>query len=175
MILIETEHLRLTRFAMTDAADVFACITPAITRYLPWEPPSWDEYRARCEMLTAAEDPHNVSFTVRRRDTGECLGMASIERADRETPETGLWLKETAHGRGYGGEIVRAVIGWGGAALGKTGFLYPVAEANTASRRIAERLGGGIAGRRMNAKYEAVVYLIVRPSPWATTSHSKVF
>jgi RimJ/RimL family protein N-acetyltransferase len=74
--------------------------------------------------------------------------MASFEDADSVSPELGLWLKESAHGQGFGREVVAALIKWGHATLGKNSFIYPVAVQNTASRRIAEKLHGEIIGNR---------------------------
>jgi RimJ/RimL family protein N-acetyltransferase len=76
------------------------------------------------------------------------------------SPEVGLWLKESAHGQGFGREIVAAVAEWGHTALGKESFIYPVAVQNAASRRIAEFLNGEVVGNRTNPKYESVVYRI---------------
>ena len=75
-------------------------------------------------------------------------------------PELGLWLKESAHGQGFGREVVAALVEWGHATLGKGSFIYPVAVQNTASRRIAENLHGEIIGNRTNPKYDSVVYRI---------------
>jgi RimJ/RimL family protein N-acetyltransferase len=152
---------------MTDAQEVFSCITPAIAKFMPWEPPSWSEYVARCEKRVQAADPNRFSFVVRRLDNRECLGMASFEGADSVSPELGLWLKESAHGKGFGREVVAALVEWGHATLGKQSFLYPVAVENTASRRIAEKLRGEIIGNRKNPKYDSVVYRIpfYEPSP----------
>src|SRR5579871_2501010 len=140
MIVIESPRLQLSQFQMIDAQEVFGCITPAIARFMPWEPPSWSEYVARCEKRAQAPDPNSFSFVIRRVDNGECIGMASFERADSVSPELGLWLKESAHGQGFGREVVAALIEWGHGTLGKESFLYPVAVQNTASRRIAEYL-----------------------------------
>jgi hypothetical protein len=41
--------LQLSPFQMSDAQEVFRCITPAIAKFKPWEPPSWSEYLTRCE------------------------------------------------------------------------------------------------------------------------------
>ena len=49
---------------------------------------------------------------------------------------------------------------WASATVDREGFLYPVAVQNTASRRIAERLGGEIIATRSGAKYDSVVYRI---------------
>lgn len=160
MIVIQSPRLQLSQFQMRDAQEVFVCITPAIARFMPWEPPSWNEYVARCEKRVQTPGPNMFSFVIRRLDKRECLGMASFEGADSVSPELGLWLKESAHGQGFGREVVAALVEWGHTTLGKRSFIYPVAVQNTASRRIAEKLHGEIISHRTNPKYESVVYRI---------------
>jgi RimJ/RimL family protein N-acetyltransferase len=160
MIVIRSRRLQLSPFQMRDAQEVFACITPVIARFMPWEPPSWIEYVTRCEKRVQAPELNRFSFVARRLDNEECLGMASFENADSDWPELGLWLKESAHRQGFGREIVTALVEWGHASLGKRSFIYPVAVQNIASRRIAENLGGEIIGTRTNPKYESVIYRI---------------
>jgi RimJ/RimL family protein N-acetyltransferase len=152
---------------MSDADDVFDCITPAITRFMPWEPPqSLSEYKARRERMLLSKDQtkdqSKFSFVIRRLDTTECLGLAAIEDAGASSPELGIWLKERVHGYGYGREAVGAVAEWASKTLGKESFIYPVAVQNIPSRRIAESFGGEIIGRLTNPKYDSVVYKI----PW---------
>lgn len=162
MIEIKSPRLLLKRFQLADAEDVFACITPAVTKYMPWEPPSWDEFKSRCEAKLREPDPDMFSFVIRRHDNNECLGRASVEDTTASSPEVGLWLKETAHSQGFGKEAVKALIEWGHAFLGKTSFIYPVAVQNIASRRLAEALHGEIIGHKANPKYDAVIYKIPR-------------
>src|SRR5205807_3377603 len=86
----------------------------------------------------------------------------------RGEPELGIWIKEAAHGRGYGREAIAALLRWAGAHLGVTGFVYPVAEGNGPSRRLAESLGGAIIAMRKLRKptgviLDEVVYRIERP------------
>jgi RimJ/RimL family protein N-acetyltransferase len=160
-VLIHSARLQLSSFKMADAEEVFDCITPAITRFMRWEAPrSLSAYKARREAWLQAADPSDFSFVIRRSDTKECLGIAGLEQADQPMPELGIWMKETAHGQGYGGEAVRAIAEWATKHLGKETFLYPVAVENIASRRIAEKLHGEIIGTRTNPKYESVVYKI---------------
>jgi RimJ/RimL family protein N-acetyltransferase len=110
-----------------------------------------------------------VFFAIRRLVGGECLGMASLEDADSVSPELGLWLKESAHGQGFGREVVASLVEWGHASLGKQTFTYPVAVQNIASRRIAESLHGEIIGDRTNPKYDSIVYRIpFRASPYSS-------
>jgi RimJ/RimL family protein N-acetyltransferase len=160
MIVIRTRRLQLSQFRMMDAQEVFGCITPGVAKFMPWEPPSWSEYLTRCEKRVRAPEPDKFSFVIRRLNGGECLGMASLEDADSVSPELGLWLKESAHGRGFGREVVASLVEWGHASLGKRTFTYPVAVQNIASRRIAESLHGEIIGNRKNPKYDSVVYRI---------------
>jgi RimJ/RimL family protein N-acetyltransferase len=88
--------------------------------------------------------------------------MAGLEECDAESPELGLSMKESAHGHGFGREVVAALADWAHETLGKKSLIYPVAVQNTASRRIAEGFHGEIIENRTNPKYESVVYKI----PW---------
>ena len=160
MIVILSQRLQLSQFQMTDAQEVFGCITPGITKFMPWEPPSWREYVTRCEERIQVPEPNKFHFVIRMLNSGECLGMASLEDADSVSPEVGLWLKESAHGQGFGREVVASLVAWGHASLGKESFTYPVAVKNVASRRIAENLDGAIIGNRTSPKYDLVVYRI---------------
>ena len=160
MIVIQSLRLELRQFQMTDAPEVFRSITPAIAKFMPWEPPTWEEYVTRCEKRVETPEPNKFSFVIRRLDNRECLGMASFEDATSDSPELGLWLKESAHRQGFGREVVAALVRWGHASLGKASFTYPVAVENIAGRRIAETLYGEIIGNRTNPKYDSVVYRI---------------
>jgi len=160
MIVILSPRLQLSQFRMTDAQEVFKCITPGITRFMPWEPPSWSDYVTRCEKRVQSPEHTKFHFVIRRLDSGKCLGMASLEDADSVSPELGLWLEESAHGQGFGREVVASLTKWGHTSLGKESFTYPVAVENVASRRIAENLHGEIIGERTNPKYDSIVYRI---------------
>ena len=157
---IETPRLTLHRFTLADADEVFAAITPEVTRWMSWDPPSREAFQVRAAALAVADPAADMNLVIRRRDTGECLGVCAGERLTDETPELGIWLRVTAHSQGYGAEAVAALLRWASAATGKPGFLWPVAVENTASRRIAERLGGQLIAERPGAKYDAVVYRI---------------
>src|SRR5438093_8756383 len=136
MIVIHSPRLQLIQFQMMEAQEVFGCITPAIAKFMPWEPPSWSEYVTRCERRVQAPEPNKFSFVIRRLDNRECLGMASLEDADSVSPELGLWLRESAHGQGFGREVVAALVEWGHVTLSKVSFVYPVAVHNAVSSGI---------------------------------------
>jgi hypothetical protein len=46
--------------------EVFGWITPAIARFMPWEPPAWSEYVPRCEKRVQAPEPNKFSFAIWR-------------------------------------------------------------------------------------------------------------
>ncbi len=170
-VVIRSARLQFSTFKMADAEEVYACITPGIARFMSWEPPrSFDEYKANRQASLQANHQSVFSFVIRRIDSMECLGVAALDDADQPTPELGIWLKESAHGHGYGTEAIKAVAGWATKTLSKESFLYPVAVENVASRRIAEKLNGAIVGIRRNAKYESVVYEILPLiRPWSSS------
>ena len=112
-ILIQSQRLRLSQFEMADADDVFGCITPAVARFMAWEPPrSLDEYKARRQAMLQREDCADLSLVVRLDESGECLGITGLDGTDLPYPELGIWIKEAAHGHGYGREAVKAVAEW---------------------------------------------------------------
>jgi RimJ/RimL family protein N-acetyltransferase len=168
-VLIRSAKLQLSPFKMADAEEVYECITPSIARFMRWEPSkSLNEYKAHREARLQANDQSVFSFVIRRSDTMECLGIAGLDEADQPTPELGIWLKEAAHGHGYGTEAIKAIAEWATKTFSKASFLYPVAVENAASRRIAEKLNGKIVGTRRNTKYESVVYEICPLTrPWS--------
>lgn len=157
---LETPRLTLRRFTLADAHEIFAVITPEMTRWMSWDPEPREAFAARAAAMAVADPAAGVSFVIRRRDTGECLGLAAAERLADDLPELGIYLKVEAHGQGYGREAAEAVLRWASGASGRPGFLWPVAVRNAASRRLAEGLGGEVIAERAGDKYDSVVYRI---------------
>jgi RimJ/RimL family protein N-acetyltransferase len=156
----------LTAFAPDDAAEVFAAVTPTLTRFMAFKPsPSLaafaDTWQAWPPQMAAGTE---LILVLRLRSSGEFLGIAGLHALGSSEPETGIWIKESAHGFGYGREAVATVIAWAGRELGAQAFLYPVVEQNRRSRRLAESLGGVVVGTRRLRKpaveYPEVVYRI---------------
>jgi RimJ/RimL family protein N-acetyltransferase len=89
-----------------------------------------------------------LHLVIRLNSTDEFVGAAGLHPADGTMLETGIWIKESAQGHGYGREAVAAVIKWASEKFRPSGSLYPVVDANTPSRKLAEALGGKIIGTR---------------------------
>ena len=108
-------------------------------------------------------------FVVRVKRTLEFLGMVGLHDTSAAELETGIWIKESQHGYGYGREAVAAVISFAARNLGKRAVVYPVVERNVSSQRLAESLGGSIVGTRLLRKpsgveHPEVVYRIPAPT-----------
>ena len=152
-------RLALRAFTPADAPEVFVAASPAIARFMSWDPsPSlaafaevWSQWLLR---MAAGTD---LSLVIRLRVTDEFLGVAGMHRIGSAEPEVGIWLKETAQGFGYGREAVAAIVQWAPAHIGATALIYPVAKQNLPSRRLAESLHGAIVGERKLRKSSGVV------------------
>ena len=77
-----------------------------------------------------------------KKETEEFLGCFSLENINEKSPEMGGWLKEEAQGHGYGKEAALAIKKWAHEHLLYQYILWPCAEKNIASCKLAESLGG---------------------------------
>ncbi|MDK4702474.1 GNAT family N-acetyltransferase [Rhizobium sp. CNPSo 4062] len=159
---LSTHRTSVRPFVPEDAPDIFANISPHITRFMAWQPPETEAAFADVwrRWPKAIEDGSEFHFTARDKDDDRFLGVIGMHAALTDTPELGIWLRSEAHGLGLGRELIGAIIGWASASFSIRYFEYPVAEENIASRRIAEAYGGEVRERRSNPKYRSVVYHI---------------
>jgi len=149
---VETERLRL--------------VAPE-PRHLPGEEAFWPTERAK--FLGGPVPAHRVwrilalwrghwdlrgygSWALEDKRTGAHLGLAGIwHPGEWPEPEIGYHLFDGAEGRGFATEAVRAVLGYAYGTLGWTTLTSFIDPANTASQRVALRLGA----RRSGATFRA--------------------
>lgn len=162
MIEIKSSRLVLRLSTLEDSGEIFACITPTLTRYMSWEPArSFEEFKlTRQKWQTALENGTDYHFVVRLAVDNGFVGVAGVHEAHTPHPELGLWVREELHNRGFGRQIIGAVAAWATQTLNVEYFVYPVAVENIASRRIAEAYGGVVHEQQSTPKYEKVVYHI---------------
>jgi RimJ/RimL family protein N-acetyltransferase len=167
-----SKRLSLRAFTAEDAAEVFEAVTPTLTRYMSFEPAAsleafaiiWQQWLTQMAAGTA------IFLVVRANPSGELLGVAGLHGIGADEPKTGIWIRETAHGYGYGREATATIIAWTSISFGARCFLWPVAEKNDPSRHLAETLGGKIVGRGrllkpLGVEYPEVIYRIPAPQP----------
>jgi len=168
-LVLTTSRLRLAAFGPADAPEIFAAVTPRVTRFMSFDPePSLDAFaRVWPAWLARMAAGEELFLVVRRAENGEFLGVAGLHEIGAAEPTAGLWLKESAQGSGYGPEAVAAIIAWA-AGGGAEAVRWPVVAANRPSRRLAEGLGGAVVGtarlRKGDIEHPEIVYrLPARP------------
>jgi len=172
-ISLASARLSLEPLSLQDIPEVFAAVTPSLTRFMAFEPsPSIEVQAEACRGLIAKTiGGTELHVAIRLAAGREFLGITGIHRLGTAEPELGIWIKEAAHGHGYGREAIGGLVAWASGLPGHTGFIYPVAEQNHASRRIPERLNGTIVGERSLRKASGVeLKLLVYRIPSAAAS-----
>jgi [ribosomal protein S5]-alanine N-acetyltransferase len=165
---IATERLILRPITSALAEQIFAEFTPEITKFLIARSPQHISETERFIAETTAKRGRgsDLCLAILAKESEEYLGGCGLHGRDNaREPELGIWVKKSAHGRGFGREAVAGVRDWAECHLVVDAFVYPVDRKNTASRRIAESLGGVIVRYELiktmsGGELDAVVYRI---------------
>lgn len=146
-IILTTPRLELVPVSEKYTENIFKELTPQIVTFMTLEThedmQSAIEYVA--EKKRQLEEGEGLPLVITDKKTKEFLGIGALHHIDTDTPEIGLWLTEKAQGKGYGKEVVQALIDWAERNLEYTYLMYPVDINNVASRKLAESQGGKIA------------------------------
>lgn len=144
---IKGERLKLRAIDERDAPAIFQEFTAAVTRYMVPRPPetiaeTLDFIRRSRQGMAAG---WNLVLAILDGKTDEFLGVCGYHgEGQPRTPELGIWLKQAAHGHGYGREAMWTLVAWATDVMDFDDLIYPVDRANLASRKIPESLGGTI-------------------------------
>ncbi len=143
---IEGNRLLLKSISLAYKKPIFENFTEEITTYMYPRPPKNTAQAASFikNSLEGMKNEHELILVILKKDSQEFLGCAGIHRINTKHPEFGIWLKQTAHRKGYGLEAITVMKNWCEDNLDCEYFTYPVDEENYPSRRIPEKLGGEI-------------------------------
>jgi len=146
-ITIETKNLCLRGITIADKDDIFREFTQEITTHMFPKPAEKIEETIEFIETSIKENNEGSNFqiVILYKEDKAFLGCGGLHHIDRKTPELGIWIKQSAHGHGYGKEAVIAIKEWADENLDYEYILYPVYAQNLASRRIPEFFGGEIA------------------------------
>ena len=143
---LETERLLLVPISLVYREEVFKEFTPEITTYM--FPKSADTIAETDAFITRSisnmEQGKELVCAILLKTTHEFVGCAGLHRIGDSTPELGVWTKASLHGHKYGREAVTRLKEFADEYFMYEYLNYPVAKENTASRKIAESLGGVI-------------------------------
>jgi RimJ/RimL family protein N-acetyltransferase len=141
-----TKRLLIKPISLQYKEEIFQEFTSEIATYLYAAPPqeiSGTEFFINQSLLDM-EKGENLTVVILKKDSQEFLGCSGINHLKSLHPQTGIWLKKSAHGQGYATEVITALKEWADENLDYEYLRYPVDRANTASRKIPEKLGGKI-------------------------------
>jgi [ribosomal protein S5]-alanine N-acetyltransferase len=144
---IESDRLKLVTISSDLEDEIFQEFTNEVTKYMfPSPATNLEERRAFIsQSRQAIAAGYNLQFTISAKTTSEFLGCVGLHgEKNTRTPEIGIWLKQKAHGYGYGREAVYRLVAWTKENIDIDYFIYPVDRRNIPSRKIPESLGGKI-------------------------------
>lgn len=156
-VVIESERLVLRPLSYDHKQEMFVEFNENVTRWLTNGPnESLEKLNENiANQIKEAENGESVTFEVLSKD-GEFLGRGSLENTNTKTPEFGLWFKESAQGKGYGPEFIRAVHGWASDNLDVDYFLYRADKGNIGSWKIAEKMIAEFGGEFIGEEPEVM-------------------
>jgi [ribosomal protein S5]-alanine N-acetyltransferase len=149
---ITTDRLILKPVSIEYAEDIYHYFDRDVTQFTYSEPNRDLEqaidfiHAARMELLNRS----GLSLAIIDRQSQEFLGICGILRTNTPTPEPGLWVKKTSHGRGYGKESMTGVVQWVWQNMKCDRLIYKADRRNLASQKIARSLGGELVGEEEN-------------------------
>lgn len=144
-----TPRLRIRPIESRDhAAFVAMNLDPDVMHFFPgtYPPEKSEEHLVRYQLQLARD---GYSFiTLEHRHTGQFLGIAGLQTMTTIVPnlpqpayEIGWRLTREAQGHGYATEAARAIVDHAFHTLNLPELVAIIASGNTASRRVAAKLG----------------------------------
>jgi len=123
--------------------DIFRELTPTVAKFLPFIPTQKkeDTFGFVAYSLGQLEKQKDITLLATDNQTGEFIGCCGIHDICDESISIGLWIKESANGKGYGKEIVRSLEQFVFDHLAVDYLIYNVERNNAGSINIAEKLG----------------------------------
>jgi ribosomal-protein-alanine N-acetyltransferase len=129
-----------------DAEVLFPLVAEtSVCDTLAWDGPESAEEFGQGLVLRAlqvlAGDKH--FFTIVLKETGQPIGSCDLRFEDNDTSQAnvGLWIGEPFQGKGYGTQVVGALVDYGFSRLGLDMIYADIFVGNWASRRAFEKNG----------------------------------
>ncbi len=142
--MIQTKDLILDKAKFSDWEGMYHNVWshPESAKYMLWKvTTSESDARVRIQKTIEFQQSHDT-YVVYERASGNPIGFAGIEKvAPAIYGETGICLGPDYVGKGFGRQILRALVLYCKENFGATEFLYSTREENEASNRLAVSLG----------------------------------
>lgn len=138
--MLKTDRLTIQPFTPAFLEDYYTEFTYEITKYQ--FPDSFPDIKTAGGVMSGfIKDMEQGSMLelVILTHQGEFMGSMEVFDFAGETPELGLWLKSSSHGKGYGYEALRALVDYLNATGKYLYYVYEVDVRNAASVHLVEK------------------------------------
>ncbi len=143
MFKVETERLNIIPFTEEYLNDYYKESTDNITRFqFPDSFTSIEQAKKRYENLVLDMREGKTLATIITSKDNEFIGKFDVYGLQEKSPELGLWLKEAAHGKGYGTEVMKAMLQYLNSTKKYSSYIYEADERNTASINLVKKFNG---------------------------------
>lgn len=169
--LIRTARLEIRPFDRSFLEEYAREFTAEITKYQYPDPfPDRETADRVLSGFVGEMERGNMLELVILTPDGGFLGSMEAFGLREETPELGLWLKRTAHGKGYGREALQALLEFLAAAGRYPYYIYEADVRNTPSIRLAESFRFEKGGREdvttgSGKEFRLQLYRLFPPEP----------
>ncbi len=138
-----TERLSFEVVKDTFKEDIFRELTPTVAKFLPFIPTGKieDTQGFIDYSLDVLEKGTDITLVATDKNTKEFIGCCGIHDINDESISLGIWLKESAFGKGYGSELIKGLESYVNENLDVDYLIYNVEKSNHGSIKIAEKLG----------------------------------
>lgn len=143
--MLDTEDLILRKAAFDDWKDLYENIWchAESAKYMLWNvTTSKEEARARMERTIAYESDHEGGYIIEEKKSKKVIGFAGIiQIAPGVYEDTGIAIGPAFTRRGYGMQVVNALVSFAFGQLGADRFIYSCRSGNEPSRKLALACG----------------------------------
>ena len=140
--MLETKELILKKGSLSDWEDMYRGVwsRPECCRYMFWDlTGSEEEARDRMARTVRFQASHDA-WLIFEKKSGRAIGFAGVSAESPELArEQGICLAPEYHRRGFGTQVLRALMAYAKNEGGAKRFLCTARRENTASRRLIEK------------------------------------
>lgn len=167
-IILETKRLILRHQVIEDLDDLWALYCNSnITKYIPDAPRSREEAKEELEwhMHGHPRHPELGLWATIHKETGKFIGRCGLlpwTIDGQNEIEVAYTIEEEYQGQGLGSEAAQGILQYGFKKLNLTRLICLIDSENTASQRVAEKIGMSFEKEGLDEMGPFLVYSIAR-------------